>query len=161
MKLKTIAPVTFDTWINQVKKFTSGNTDIISTTFPVNTTEMGVAEIRVTMQKPLHEGFNAVICYIQHYTITKPELKEVYTEEGGDVQMKDVTTSHSVEIVNYNKTLTYEETNNLMIAIESQLPNTVVGLDRLKQVVIQGVLQDAVANNTFDGLLVTDYEVIA
>ena len=160
MKLKTKQPINFDTWIEQIKKFTSGNTNIISTNFPVNTTDMGVAEICITMDKPLHEGFSGTICYIQHYSETKPGLKEVYTEEGGDVEMQDVTTHYTQDVITYKREMSYEDTNALVVVMESNLPSELVGLDRLKEIVIQGVLADAVGHNTFGGLLAEDYEVI-
>ena len=147
MRLITKVNIDFATWQEQASRFVKGDGSLITRTLPQNTVMSGKGEIRIERTKPLEQGFDAIITYVQHYT------KEIQINE------ETISVSKDLEIIKYQKFIDYETVKTLLAQVAPLVDASITGHDRTVQQILQATLMDIVSKKTFGGLQKGDYTI--
>lgn len=156
MRIVTNQDIDFDTWVYQASKFTNGTRQLQLRNLPQNTPTSGKAEILIDIQQPIYEGFDAIITYVQNYTkeVLVDELDENSLPTGNQVlEVRDF----KIPIIRYSRIIDVASADALFQSVDATIDASYVGFQRTRLVVLQAILNDVVLNQTFNGLLASDY----
>jgi hypothetical protein len=164
MKLTTKQSITFEDWINQVKRFADYEYNIINATLPKDTATGGKAEIKLTINTLTYPKFDGVVEYVQNWEtlITVPNFETATGEQNGT---KEVIQKHSKVVLAYKLQKNYEEIQAILDAVDPLINPDLTGKARLEAKVMKAVVLDVVGHHTFtttehpNGLPESEYEI--
>lgn len=157
MIVRTKEPISFNQWVTQASKFTQADVNLIVRNLPQNTDTSGVAEIRVNVLKPIYQGFEGIITYVQ--TFTKEVLVDEFNDNGDPTgEQVTQTIQQSIEIIKYRRVIDVATADFIFQQLDQTIDPAIVGFARDRAVVMAAIVADIVQNDTFEGLTAADYD---
>jgi hypothetical protein len=163
MKLTTKIDISFEEWIDQVKRFADYENDITKATLPKDIETSKEAEINVQIKSLLYPNFNCVVSYLQKWTekINVPTFDDNGNQNGNE----DIEQPNKKVVLSYNMVSPYEEIKHILDAVDALIDSNLKDKERLEATIMKAILLDVVNHKTFktesypDGLPEDQYTI--
>ena len=170
MKLTTKQNITFEEWLNQVKRFADYEYDIITATLPKDILTSTKAEIKLTIKSLIYPRFDGVVEYIQNWETfinvpTFDDNGDKIVDANGDDVLQAISQPQRKVVLSYKVKKSYEEIQGILDAVDPLIDINLVGKARLEAKVMKAIVLDVVGHHTFtteafpSGLPETEYNI--
>jgi len=146
IRIETTVNINYDTWVNQVGRFTKGNElQVLKRNHPENTESSGKAIIEIELLTPLLDGFNANIRYIQTFS----NLLSSQDSNGNDIQ---IINNEKLVLIDYIQSIGRIEMDDVLNQVDQLVDTNLKDLNRVQAKLPIAIIANIVLKNTFNGL---------